>query len=180
MKVTSDVIRDLIPLVKDGVASDDSVALVKHYLRKDEALRVEFEAAGEEWHKDEPIERDEQLVRAIKRGVLSAQISILIIGAWFGIVMTGSFGMFYNILIMPLVGVLAVFSIRSRWHLATPLAVFAAAYVWQAGEYLIKGGYSSPGLSFVAALPYSAIYALLAGVGVIIGLLLKFAFKKES
>lgn len=31
MKVISDVIRDIIPLVKDGVASEDSVKLVYAY-----------------------------------------------------------------------------------------------------------------------------------------------------
>ena len=43
MKISCDVILDLIPLVKDGVASDDSSTIVKEHIKNCESCRAEFD-----------------------------------------------------------------------------------------------------------------------------------------
>lgn len=78
---------------------------------------------------------------------------------------------------MPFIGALSIFRLRRVWGLASPLLVFAASYVWQFITGIIHGG--SGKSAVVGALPYSAIYACLTLVGVVIGWLLQYAFKKE-
>lgn len=177
MKVTPDVIRDLIPLVKDGVASSDSAELVEHYMKTDAVLREEYDSYGS-FTLEREASQDQRILAAIKRGVVVTQLFVLLVGAIIGIAMTGSFGMFYNLIIMPFVGALAVFSLKRGWSLATPLIVFAASYLYQFAEGVIKGGWDP--IVWAASLPYSGIYALLAAIGVVIGLLLQFAFQKGS
>lgn len=177
MKVTPDVIRDLIPLVKDGVASSDSAKLVEDYMKQDPDMREEYDSYG-----NIPLERDDsrdqRIVAGIKRGVVMTQLFILLLGATIGIAMTGSFGMFYNLVIMPFVGTLAVFSMKRAWSLAMPLIVFAGAYLYQFMSSVFSGGWNP--VVWGTSLPYSGIYALLTAIGVVIGLLLQFAFQKGS
>ncbi|MFF2889178.1 hypothetical protein [Paenibacillus sp. NPDC057967] len=177
MKVTPDVIRDLIPLVKDGVASSDSVALVDHYMKHDPDIREEYDSYGGILPERDD-SKDQRIVAGIKRGVVMTQLFILLVGATIGIAMTGSFGMFYNLVIMPFVGALAVFSMKRAWSLAMPLIVFAGAYVYQFMSSVFSGGWNP--IVWGTSLPYSSIYALLTAVGVLIGLLLQFAFQKGS
>ncbi|RJE83328.1 zf-HC2 domain-containing protein [Paenibacillus sp. 1011MAR3C5] len=177
MKVTSDVIRDLIPLVKDGVASSDSVALVDHYMKKDPAMRAEYDSYGKELP-ERDVSQDQRILAAIKRGVVMTQLFVLLVGAIIGIAMTGSFGMFYNLIIMPFVGALAVFSLKRGWSLAMPLIVFVASYLYQFINSVIRGGWDP--IVWGTSLPYSGIYALLTVMGVVIGLLLQYAFQKGS
>ena len=40
MKISCDVILDLMPLVKDGVASDDSSTIVKEHIKNCEAVEL--------------------------------------------------------------------------------------------------------------------------------------------
>jgi hypothetical protein len=177
MKVTPDVIRDLIPLVKDGVASEDSVRLVEAYMEQDDQLKTEYHldpAASA----DQPQPNDIRLMKAIRRSVMVTQAAILLIGTAIGIAMTNSFGMFYNLLLMPFIGAVTVFTFKSVHKLYAPLVVFAASYIWQMAGSLRQG--LSLSLSAQAPLLYSLIYAGLVMIGMIIGFLLKFAFGKEK
>lgn len=182
MKVTSDVIRDLIPLVKDGVASEDSVKLVYAYLEQDEQLKHEFDQYEEFSFENKelslPPARDIRIINAMKRSIMLTQLMILVAGTVIGVAITDSFEMLYNFLLMPFVGALAVFSFRSKWKYSFPLVIFVIAYGWKFAKVFIEEG--DVMYAFNDAIFYSSVYSVLAGIGLAIGALLQFAFGKET
>ncbi|WP_206098865.1 hypothetical protein [Paenibacillus paeoniae] len=169
--------RITVELAEYVFASSDSVALVDYYMKTDFAMREEYDSYG-----SVPPERDasqdRRILEAIKRGVVMTQLFVLLVGAVIGIAMTGSFGMFYNLIIMPFVGAMGVFSMKRGWSLAMPLIVFAASYLYQFANSFIRVGWDP--VVWGTSLPYIGIYALLTATGIIIGLLLQFSFQKGS
>lgn len=175
MNIHCNVILDLIPLVKDGVASEDSSIMVHEHMKSCPLCSEEFNTFETIKHK-QPSIKDERVIYAMKRSIFMAQIIILVAGAIVGVALTNSMDMFYNFIIMPVIGGISFMAIKQRSYLAVPM-VFALSYVWQAISGIILGGLDWGAL--YSGLWYSAIYAFLVGLGLIIAMLLKFAFKKE-
>lgn len=174
MTLPCDVILDLIPLVKDEVASEASISLVNEHLKICENCRNEFETFKSYNVKDADI-KDEKIISAIKRSLFISQFVVLIAGAIFGVALSNSMDMFYNLIIMPIIGGISYIVLKRKWYLA-PLGIFSLTFVWQTLIGVIEDGISSN--FFHRGLYFSLIYAALAGLGVIIAILLKFAFKK--
>lgn len=175
MKITCHVILDLIPLVKDGVASSDSAAVVNEHIRNCESCKAEFdllEAASIE----HPAIKDKKIISAMKLSIFITQLTILIVGAVIGVALSNSMGMFYNFIIMPVVGGISLLAFKRKWYF-TPISVFALTYLWQTIMGIVSDGFQWAAL--YSGLYYSIIYTILVGLGVIIAMLLKFAFMKE-
>lgn len=176
MDISCNVILDLIPLVKDGVASEESTLLVRQHIDHCEICKAEFEIFN--YNKaDQPSIKDEKILATIKRSLFITQALILIIGAIVGLALTNTMGMFYNFAIMPLVGGISVFVLKQKWYLM-PLAIFIFTYLWQTIMSIVLGGFSW--IALYGGLYYSIIYAGLVGLGIVIMMLLKFAFRKEG
>lgn len=81
MNTSCDVILDLIPLVKDNVASEDSTKLVLAHLKNCENCKLEFQnyalPMGSEIN-------DKRVVSAIKKKLFLAMSSLLLIGSFIG------------------------------------------------------------------------------------------------
>ena len=103
MKISCDVILDLIPLVKDGVASEESTSIVNEHIKNCERCKTEFDII-EATRVDQPSIKDKKIISAIKRSVFITQFAILIIGTIIGVALTDSMDMFYNFIIMPVIG----------------------------------------------------------------------------
>ena len=176
MKVSCDVIMDLMPLVKDGVASQDSEQLVWEHVELCSECRQEWGAITPTVIRNQQL-KDEKLIRSIKRSVYVAQVIVLVIGIVVGVGLTNSMGMFYNFVIMPLVGALGVLVYKKRWYLA-PLAVFVLSNLWQAVQAAMIAEEWSVILS--GALTMSIIYTGLVLLGTLIAVLLKYAFQRED
>lgn len=176
MNISCNVIFDLIPLVKDGVASDDSTIIVNEHIKSCESCRAEFETF-ESTLIEQPSIKDEKIIFAIKRSIFITQLIILMAGAIIGVALSDSMGMFYNFIIMPIIGGVSLVAFKRKWYLA-PLAIFTLTYLWQTITGIVSGGFEWNAL--YRGLYYSIIYTILVGLGVIIAVLLKFAFKKEG
>lgn len=174
MKVTCDVILDLIPLVKDGVASEDSTNLVQQHIQECQSCQEEYDLF-EIPSVTEPSLKDEKIISAIKRSIFATQLSILFIGAIFGIMLTNSMEMFYNFLIMPIIGAISFFIFKRKAYLAL-IAIFFLSFTWQLASKMILGELAP--VAFTSSFTYSIIYTILVGLGVVIAFLLKFAFQK--
>lgn len=185
LKITCHVVLDLIPLVKDGVASSDSVKIVEEHIEDCECCREEFETFESTSIEDSNV-KDEKIIFDIKRSIFITQIIILLVGAIGGIAMTNTMGMFYNFLIMPVIGGLGYFRFKEKWKMV-PIAVFALSYLWQLSTMIIQGGLFVEEVFLGVALKalyypvyFSSIYTFLVLLGVVIGKLLYFAFGKEK
>lgn len=82
MKVSCNVILDLIPLVKDNVASEDSINLVLEHLKNCESCKLEFE---NDTSLIQTEFNDKRVVYSIKKKLFFAMLVLLFIGAFIGI-----------------------------------------------------------------------------------------------
>ena len=56
--------------------------------------------------------RDTKVLSAIKRSIFITQIAVLVVGAIIGIGLTGTMGMFYNFMIMPIIGIISFITLK--------------------------------------------------------------------
>lgn len=176
MNIPCNVILDLIPLVKDGVASDDSTMIVREHIKNCKSCKSEFETFQCNNIEQTRI-KDEKIILDIKRSIFITQLIILIVGATIGVALSNSMGMFYNFLIMPIIGSVSFIAFKSRWHL-TLIGIFILTYLWQTTMGVVSSGFAW--VPLYSGLYYSIIYTILVGLGIVITMLLKFAFKKEG
>lgn len=174
MNINCNVILDLIPLVKDGVASIESTIIVNEHVAHCPMCKNELDAI--ESIRIDPLNlKDKKILFNIKRSVYISQIVVLALGAILGIALSSSMGMFYNFIIMPIIGGVSLILFKNKWVVAA-LAIFVMTYLWQTVLVMAENGFSLTGLTI--GLYYSAIYAFLVVLGTVIARLLRFAFEK--
>jgi hypothetical protein len=177
--VNCDVIRDLIPLVNDDVASEESKKVVNDHCescsdcRKLLTNEISYQP------------KDEKIIKALKKSVLTTQLAIVAIGILIGIWFTGSNNALYNFYIMPFVGGLAYFTLRKK-SLYVPIFIIVLTELLQllkAIPYLkssIVENLQNLGTIIYGALFYAVIYALLSVIGIVISFLLSYAFGRDK
>ncbi|HZK18780.1 MAG TPA: zf-HC2 domain-containing protein [Clostridia bacterium] len=177
IKISCDICLDLIPLVKDNVASEDSKELVREHIRECEFCKSEFNGSAGMV----PEMNDRRVLQKIKHQVFLAALAIIIIGALIGIGLTEGPGLFYNIIIMPLVGAIAYLALNKRVYYF-PVGLFVFSYFWILLKYSLDGFYINDGIFGLLLAPvyWSVIYSGLTILGAVIAFLLKFAFRKEA
>ncbi|ABW18486.1 zf-HC2 domain-containing protein [Alkaliphilus oremlandii] len=176
--ISCDVCLDLIPLVVDHVASNDSKALVYEHIKACENCRAEFEGFGVI---TEDTVNDRKIISSIKKHLFFTGFTFIMTGALIGILISNSFAMFYNFLIMPIVGSCAYFVLKKKYYWA-PVGIFMASYIWLLIQSIFDGAISQGFQVAVFFIPIflSTIYAFLTILGIIIAALLKFALRKEE
>jgi hypothetical protein len=175
LNIPCNVILDLIPLVKDGVASDDSNIIVNEHIKACTSCKSEFETLDV----INPIQssiKDKKIISAMKRNIFVTQIIILIAGGFLGVALSNSMGMFYNFMIMPIVGGVSVVALKRKWYL-TPIVIFIVSYLWTTISELVLNGFEW--IFLYNGLYYGTIYTVLVLLGVLIAMLFKITFKKE-
>ena len=102
-------------------------------------------------------------------------------GSVIGLGLSESEGMFYNILIMPVIGALAYFALRKKSYIVL-LSIFAFTYLYHFIKYMIDGIFDKSQLlsSLLAPLLWTILYSGLCAIGMLIAFLLYIAFKKEN
>lgn len=108
MKISCDVISDLMPLVKDGVASEESMKIVLDHLENCESCKCEFEnyTIMSLAQVD-----DNRVLYSIKKKLFIAMALLLMTGASIGAVLNKSI----SLSLMPII--VAVLSIAAGWLL---------------------------------------------------------------
>lgn len=176
-KTSCDIILDLMPLVKDHVASEASKALVEEHLETCETCKDIYE----NFHQESLVMNDKKVIGNIKKRILTASIIIIVIASMLGLALSETMGMFYNILIMPAIGVLGYLVLEKKSYYV-PMGLFIFSYIWLFIKYIGQGMAGEgimPGI-FTIPIYWAGIYAGLCGLGVLIGFLLKYAFGREK
>lgn len=176
-KISCQVCLDLIPLVKDNVASEDSRKLVLEHIHQCQNCKNEYENGNAPL----PEMNDKRVIQKIKKQLYFAALATIIIGALIGIGLSEGPGMFYNIIIFPFVGAIAYF-VLNRKSFYFPIVLFSLAYIWTLINYIIDSSYTIDSVFNLLSAPVflSCIYSGLVLFGIVIGFLLKFAFGKEG
>ena len=176
-KISCDICMDLIPLIKDNVASDDSYKAVMNHISQCSHCRSLLEDKAYIYDKIPEID-DKKVISKIRNELVFAGIILILIGSVIGVAFSESENMFYNILIMPIIGGFSYFLIRKKSYLI-PIIMFGFVYIYHLVKYMIEGGFEGTSL-LIAPLTWSFIYSGLCALGVFIGFLLYIAFRREK
>lgn len=172
-QITCDICRDLLPLVNDGVASADSEAAVRQHIQSCGDCALLFD--GKFVPAVKPSESPKTLLR-VKRWLTGIYTALMMLGIYFGLTLTASEDMFLNCLIMPIAGVFGYLVFHRKALFAMP-GILLVIHIIINEVGLVKSG---EWLEFVTLLPMTLIYYLFALAGIIIAMLLHFAFGKKS
>lgn len=166
-EISCQICMDLMPLVADGVASEDSRRAVESHIQGCESCRRFFEEGT-----PPPVDSGKAFAQFRKKvNVLWGMV--LMFGIVYGLSLTAGSGLFYNTLLMPAIGALGYGLFRWRSLYAIPLLLYATHFVTN----LL--GVGNEVLELPALTLWTGIYCLFALLGIVIAWLLHFAFGKE-
>lgn len=169
-EISCDMCMDLMPLVHDGVASADSAAAVQHHIQNCPDCRALFE--GTIPAPDNGREIMEKILR--KSQLFSAMV--LMFGIFFGLSLTASSELFYNTLIMPILGAIGYFLFRWKALYTVPCLLLVTHLITNTFG-LIRG---AEHLDIASLFLWTGLYCIFALIGTSIAGLLHFALRKEK
>ena len=176
---TCDICRDLIPLVKDGVASADSEAAVKRHIENcpdcSEYAAV-FNGSSVPELPEIPENSPNKVLLRVKQWLTLMYSVILLFGLYFALSLSGSDDVGISILIMPFAGIFAYLAFRLKALYILPVIIFLMQVLINETGNLKSGRF----IEFKGLLLFVAVYYLLALAGIVIMALLKFAFGKTN
>lgn len=170
--ISCDVIRDLIPLVKDNIASEDSIKAVNEHIITCEECRNIF-------GKEEKTENIIDLTRSFSKFQNKLRISaamVMMFGIFFGLSFTATDMIFYNTVIMPAIGALGYIIFGWKVSFILPIILFATHYLTNFSGILT----GTEHLQIMELVMWTAIYTGFALLGSVIMGLLHFAFSKKE
>lgn len=176
-----DICRDLLPLVRDGVASEASRRAVEEHVAHCEACR---ELWGEE-APPPPLHRERVLGR-IRRRLYAWQGAMTAAGLILGMVLANTGQAGYNILLLPVLGAVAQWLSprRARWLPLLVWGLITAVTLWSNAGYLLGRLAEWDWYNFFAILGLSILYGLLLGalcaLGTLAAALFRYALRKEE
>ena len=169
-EISCEICRDLIPLVEDGVASEDSRRAVEEHTAHCPACRAQY--TGEV----PPAADAEHAFFKLQQKLRFFSVFLMMLGIFVGLSLTASAGMFYNILIMPVIGALGYLVFRWKALYELPILLFVTQVVINGINWLRNTEY----LELFDIFFFIVIYVGLVLVGVLIAALLQYAFQKEE
>ena len=177
-EISCEMCSDLYPLVVDEIATLDSREAVLHHRKTCEHCAKQYEETT--LHIVYEVD-DRKVIRGMKKRLYLIGLCIVVLGALLGIGLTNTMGMFYNFMLMPIVGGIGYVVVRKKWYRIEG-ALFLIAYLWSFVRLAFEGVFSD-GIAigdFMAPMVYAVIYVILALLGVLIAKLLLFGLGKEG
>lgn len=140
-KISCDTCLDLMPLVMDGVSSEDSNKLVEEHIQECEECRAIYNESKHIEMADLDIDNDKVLGQ-IKRKLYSFAGLILILGSIIGVNLNNSQSMFYNFIIMPILGGVSYLAFGKKAYLGS-IFVFIISFINQGIHSYLTGYFSN-------------------------------------
>lgn len=166
-KIPCETVRDLIPLVLDGAASQSSEAIVSEHC----ASCAECAALiGNRSVVLPPADPQKQL-RRLKKTLFFASMPVLLLGILFGVMLMDDFGMFYNFIIFPAIGAAAYFLLRG-WCWMAPAVTFLGIflrYLFTTNGGILFGSYEGFLTGLYSGVAFGTICVVFVGIGLLIG-----------
>lgn len=168
-EISCNVCMDLIPLVQDGIASADSREAVEQHISKCESCAACY--SGE----IPPVADTDKLITDVRRKVQFFFIMLLMFGIFFGLGLTASSELFYNSLIMPIVGVFGYVIFRWKSLYAVPLLLLFTNVI----SFVLNVIRGIEEIGMYSRVMWTGIYSIFVVVGIVIAGLIHYAFRKE-
>lgn len=176
-EISCDICMDLLPLVCDGIASEDSKAAVEAHVKTCEMCRRLYES-GRMGDMDVKVTAVDT-VKAFEKFRRKLQMfsgMLLMFGIFFGLSLTAGDDMFYNSLIMPVIGALGYYVFREKALYTVPgLLLITYSFINFFG--LIRG---VEYMDFLSMTMWVFIYSIFVWIGILVAWLLHFAFRKDN
>ena len=167
-KISCEICMDLIPLVSDGVASEDSVQAVMKHIEICESCRAVYTNGAP------PKVNTEQAFLKLKQKIGVFQGMLLMFGIFYGLSLTAGSSLFYNIILMPVIGALGYGLFHWKAMYIIPFLLYLTHFIT---NYL---GFGEQVLDFWTLVWWTFYYCLFAILGIVIAGLLHFALRKEK
>lgn len=167
--ISCDICMDLMPLVQDGVASQDSVSAVEEHMASCPVCRALYQAPP-------PASGSDDAVTAkIKHKFRTFFALLTFIGMFFGISLLENQDVLYILFVMPIIGACSypVYRWKALWK--DPL-VLSGLYLIAHMISLLQGA----AFSLLGIVLWMLMITVFTDVGVLIVGLLHFAFRKEK
>lgn len=168
-EINCGICRDLIPLVKDGAASEESENAVRRHISECAACGELFDGVVPEAPKPP------KALKRVKRRLNSLYIALMVLGLYAGLSVTSGMDIFYNFLIMPAAGVLGYLAFRWKAAFILPIILLVMNIITNA-----LGVFGAERLGFLELLNWTLIYILFILAGIVVAMLFRFAFGKHS
>lgn len=168
-EISCKVCMDLIPLVQDGIASEDSREAVERHISKCESCAACY--SGE----IPPVADTDKLITNVRRKVQFFFIMLLMFGIFFGLGLTASSELFYNSLIMPIVGVFGYVIFRWKSLYAVPILLLFTNVI----SFVLNVVRGIEEIGMYSRVMWTGIYSIFVVVGIVIAGLIHYAFRKE-
>ena len=180
-KISCNICLDLIPLVKDGIASKDSENLVLGHISECNSCREIYDNYS-------PIPNnksdDKRIRKNIKKNILFAVITLLLLGFSWAIILSNSMNMFYNSLIMPTIGIFAYILLNKKAYLSA-ITILISSFIfdfikcWNDTISIIsfKEKFFNSAMNGIF---YGVIYTFFCIIGILIGFCFTYVFEKEN
>lgn len=170
------ICRDLIPLVKDGVASADSEAAVKRHIGNCSECAKIFDDGSIPEMPEASKNMPKKVLLRTKRWLTFVYAAVLLLGVFYAVRFSGSSEMFISWLIMPFIGVFGYLAFRWRTAFILPPFLLIPLILMNENVLLNDGRR----VADAELLEWAIFYYLLALAAMIITALLRFAFGKTS
>ena len=182
MKNECSVVKDLLPLYLEGLVSEETSQYIGEHLESCQSCRSaleELKAGEENMTKNEVISPKsadgsrpfKKIMKKMNRRFYFLAYSLVIFFIFLGLSLTGGENLMYNSLIMPIVGLFGYYVFRWRAVYKMPLLLLALD--------LFVCLFKLVELDLYSAVVWTGIYSIFVFVGIAIGALLHFAFRKE-
>lgn len=172
MNISCNVALDLMPLVKDNIASEESKNLLKLHITHCESCNNTYNPSIT----TSITEKDsgKKFLKNIKK-----QIRLFIIGIFIICLVCCSFVTFnsfqLNVYLMPILGIIGGLTFKKKWYI-TPLLIFIITAV----VMIINNFLNSSNSLIIVPLILSVFYSILSLLTCIILILIKYIFKNEK
>ena len=182
MDISCDIIRDLLPLYAEDLVSEETAEYVKEHLQTCQTCQKELENMTPKTELAVPASKPaedmatakpfKKIMKKMNRQFYSLTYALIIFFIFLGFGWTEGENLFYNSLIMPIVGVFGYCVFRWKAIYKLPLLLLAID--------LSVAAFGVIAMDLYSAFMWTLIYGVFALVGVVIAFLLHYAFRKEN
>lgn len=168
-EISCDVCMDLIPLVQDGAASEDSAAAVERHIASCPQCRTLYrEHAPVEMHTN-------SLSVKIKNKLRTFFAFLTFLGMFFGISLLENQGIYYIVFVLPMIGACSYVIYRWKALWKSPLMLMILYFSAHMISVIQGDDFNLPGMVL-----WILIITVFADAGILIMGLLHIAFRKEK
>jgi hypothetical protein len=189
MKNECSIVRDLLPLYVENMLNSESADFVDEHLKECPSCLRELESLkggntllithNENTEKRSDAEPFKLIMKRFRRQFYTFGYAFIIFLSFFGVglIMGDGLALLYNILIMPVIGILGYYMLGWKSVYKIPALLFVVHLIVYACKFV---DYQLLGIDFANTLIFILAFSVFELIGVAIAFLLHYALKKED